>query len=293
MAQNASGWGEWSAIWQFKSVPFPQAVQLIGPTDAIVISRDSIVLQWKRSAPEITAYQIEVKLDTTTLVVESLITDTTLALRMLKPLDWHTWRVRAKNVSGWSAWSSRWKFRYLPVPTTVELALPADGAKIHLDSLRLTWVAARSEVTAYQLEIMNNGEAVFSDTTLVALTKAVTGLQRDSSYTWRVRAKNQSGWGEWSVVRRFRTYKNDPTSVIDAAPWSNLDIAPMPASGEIVISGIDPRASDVRIYDLAGSAVIQYPIAASTTSITIDVSSLSKGSYVIFAGRSRSYVIVR
>lgn len=293
MAQNASGWGEWSAIWQFKTVPFPQAVQLIGPADAIVISQDSIVLQWKRSAPEITAYQIEVKLDTTTLVVESLITDTTLDLRMLKPLDWHTWRVRAKNVSGWSAWSSRWRFRYLPMPNSVELALPIDDAKVHLDSIRLTWVAAQSEVTGYHLEVAHGGTNVYSDSTLTTLTKAITELEKDSLYTWRVRAQNQSGWGSWSAMRRFRTYKNDPTSVIDAAPWSNLDIAPMPASGEIVISGIDPRASDVRIYDLAGSAVIQYPIAASTTSITIDVSSLSKGSYVIFAGRSRSYVIVR
>lgn len=293
MAQNASGWGEWSAIWQFKTVPFPQAVQLIGPTDAIVISRDSIVLQWKRSAPEITAYQIEVKLDTTTLVVESLITDTTLALRMLKPLDWHTWRVRAKNVSGWSAWSSRWKFRYLPVPTTVELALPADGAKIHLDSLRLTWVAARSEVTAYQLEIMNNGEAVYSDTTLVTLTKAVVGLQKDSSYTWRVRAKNQSGWGEWSAVRNVTLYKQDPTSVINEYVWKDLTIAPQPASELLEIAGIDPETPSIRVYNAAGSVVLERMFVNPASTLTLDVSQLPAGVYLVVAGRSKSFVIVQ
>jgi chitinase len=293
MAQNASGWGEWSAIWQFKTVPFPQAVQLIGPTDAIVISRDSIVLQWKRSAPEITAYQIEVKLDTTTLVVESLITDTTLALRMLKPLDWHTWRVRAKNVSGWSAWSSRWKFRHLPVPTTVELALPADGAKIHLDSLRLTWVAARSEVTAYQLEIMNNGEAVFSDTTLVTLTKAVVGLQKDSSYTWRVRAKNQSGWGEWSAVRNVTLYKQDPTSVINEYVWKDLTIAPQPASELLEIAGIDPETPSIRVYNAAGSVVLERIFVNPASTLTLDVSQLPAGVYLVVAGRSKSFVIVQ
>jgi hypothetical protein len=293
MAQNASGWGEWSAIWQFKSVPFPQAVQLIGPTDAIVISRDSIVLQWKRSAPEITAYQIEVKLDTTTLVVESLITDTTLALRMLKPLDWHTWRVRAKNVSGWSAWSSRWKFRYLPVPTTVELALPADGAKIHLDSLRLTWLAARSEVTAYQLEIMNNGEAVYSDTTLVTLTKAVVGLQKESSYTWRVRAKNQSGWGEWSAVRNVTLYKQDPTSVINEYVWKDLTIAPQPASELLEIAGIDPETPSIRVYNAAGSVVLERIFVNPASTLTLDVSQLPAGVYLVVAGRSKSFVIVQ
>lgn len=293
MAQNASGWGEWSAIWQFKSVPFPQAVQLIGPTDAIVISRDSIVLQWKRSAPEITAYQIEVKLDTTTLVVESLITDTTLALRMLKPLDWHTWRVRAKNVSGWSAWSSRWKFRYLPVPKTVELALPADGAKIHLDSLRLTWLAARSEVTAYQLEIMNNGEAVYSDTTLVTLTKAVVGLQKDSSYTWRVRAKNQSGWGEWSAVRNVTLYKQDPTSVINEYVWKDLTIAPQPASELLEIAGIDPETPSIRVYNAAGSVVLERIFVNPASTLTLDVSQLPAGVYLVVAGRSKSFVIVQ
>jgi len=268
-------------------------VQLIGPTDAIVISRDSIVLQWKRSAPEITAYQIEVKLDTTTLVVESLITDTTLALRMLKPLDWHTWRVRAKNVSGWSAWSSRWKFRYLPVPTTVELALPADGAKIHLDSLRLTWVAARSEVTAYQLEIMNNGEAVYSDTTLVTLTKAVVGLQKESSYTWRVRAKNQSGWGEWSAVRNVTLYKQDPTSVINEYVWKDLTIDPQPASELIEIAGIDPETPSIRVYNAAGSVVFERMFVNPASTLTLDVSQLPAGVYLVVAGRSKSFVIVQ
>ncbi len=293
MAQNASGWGEWSGLWQFKTVSFPQAVQLIEPKDAIVIARDSIVLMWRRSTPEITAYQIEVMLDTTTLVVESLITDTSLALRMLKPLVWHTWRVRAKNVSGWSAWSSRWRFRYLPTPTTVELALPSDGATIHVDSLRLSWVAARSEVTAYHLDVLHNGAPVYSDSALVTLTKAIAGLQKDSTYTWRVRAKNQSGWGEWSVARTVTLYKPDPTSVTDVHTWSGLIVVPQPATEFIEIKGIDPEATSIRLYNAAGSMLLEQLFAHAAATSKIDISSLPGGAYLAIAGRSMSLVIVK
>ena len=293
MAQNASGWGEWSAIWQFKSVPYPQTPQLLSPTSTVVIANDSLTLAWRQSTPNITAYQIEVKLDTTTLVVESLITDTTLVLRMLKPLTWHTWRVRAQNVSGWSAWSARWSFRYLPVPTTVELTLPADTARLHVDSVRLSWLKASAEVTSYHLEVTHGDSIVYSDTSLITLTKAVTGLVKDNTYSWRVRAKNLSGWGLWSNARSFNTYKQDPTSVLDESPWSQLLVAPQPATDELTISRIDPKATVIRLYDLSGAVVLEQRLHPLPISATLDVSMLVKGAYVVVAGRTRANVIVR
>jgi chitinase len=293
MAQNASGWGEWSAIWQFKSVPYPQTPQLLSPTNAMVFAKDTITLSWKQSTPNITAYQIEVKLDTTTLVVESLITDTTLVLSMLEPLSWHTWRVRAQNVSGWSAWSARWSFRYLPTPGTVELTLPADTARLHVDSVRLSWLKANAEVTSYHLEITLGDSVVYGDTSLITLTKTITGLVKDNTYTWRVRAKNQSGWGSWSTERNFTTYKQDPTSVNEESAWGSLVVSPQPASEEATISGIDPAATAIYIYDLAGSKVFEQRLSPFTTSATLDISTLTKGAYLVVAGRTRAYVIVR
>lgn len=293
MAQNASGWGEWSSIWQFKSVPFPQTPQLLTPANAMVLAKDSITLAWRQSTPNITAYQIEVKLDTTTLVVESLITDTTLALSMLKPLAWHTWRVRAQNTSGWSAWSSRWSFRYLPIPTTVELTLPADTARLHVDSVRLAWLKSSAEVTNYHLEVTLGDSIVYSDSSLTVLTKAITGLTKDNAYQWRVRAKNQSGWSMWSNRRSFTTYKKDATSVFDGFTLGSLVVSPQPASDNLYVSGLDPDATVVRIYDLAGSVVVEQRLSPFTTSATLDISMLARGAYLVVAGQTRANIIVR
>jgi hypothetical protein len=157
----------------------------------------------------------------------------------------------------------------------------------------LSWLKANAEVTSYHLEITLGDSVVYGDTSLITLTKAITGLVKDNTYTWHVRAKNQSGWGSWSTERNFTTYKQDPTSVNEESAWGSLVVSPQPASEEAAISGIDPAATAIYIYDLAGSKVFEQRLSPFTTSATLDISTLTKGAYLVVAGRTRAYVIVR
>jgi hypothetical protein len=50
--------------------------------------------------------------------------------------------------------------------------------------------------------------SVVRDTTITDTVKSVTGLNAFTKYYWRVKAKNQVGWGTFSDVFRFRTLQN-------------------------------------------------------------------------------------
>jgi len=152
---------------------------------------------------------------------------------------------------------------------------------------------ASAEVIRYHLEVTLGDSVVFGDTSLITLTKAITGLVKDNTYSWRVRAKNQSGWGSWSNVRGFKTYKQDPTSVLEESAWAPLVVAPQPALDELMISGIDPEATVIRFYDLAGSVVLEQSRSVATTLVTLDISTLAKGAYLVVAGRTRANVVIR
>ena len=52
------------------------------------------------------------------------------------------------------------------------------------------------------------------DTTLIDTTKSVSGLSNTTNYYWRVRAKNQIGWGSYSVWYKFTTIIAAPATAI-------------------------------------------------------------------------------
>ncbi|MEO8512970.1 MAG: hypothetical protein ABI543_05395 [Ignavibacteria bacterium] len=59
------------------------------------------------------------------------------------------------------------------------------------------------------------------DTTLADTTKSVSSLSNNTSYYWRVRAKNQFGWGGYSVWNKFTTIVSVPLSPVPVTPLNN------------------------------------------------------------------------
>jgi photosystem II stability/assembly factor-like uncharacterized protein len=67
-------------------------------------------------------------------------------------------------------------------------------------------------VSAYWIELMTDttGQPVVKDTSLTDTIKSVNGLSHLTNYYWRVRAKNEFGWGEFSEWWRFMTIAAPP-----------------------------------------------------------------------------------
>lgn len=98
----------------------------------------------------------------------------------------------------------------LPLPDQVVLSYPADGASVEIpdDALEIPmgWHPSQPEVTNYQLDIaldIDFTDVVFTDDGLTDTVYVFTDLEDNETYYWRVRAENETGWGEYSDIWSF------------------------------------------------------------------------------------------
>ena len=94
----------------------------------------------------------------------------------------------------------------VPPPTPV-LNLPQDGATDIALSPTLAWNQA-GDAYMYHLQVSDNmmfSTLITQDSTITNVTYSVSGLVNDQTYYWRVRAKNDAGWGSWSAPWSFTT----------------------------------------------------------------------------------------
>lgn len=214
-------------------------------------------LQWTASSGA-TNYHLQIALDS--LMTQLVFSDTTMTgvqytVGQFSPLTNWWWRVRAKNSVGWSAFTVQWVFRTMGAATTPTLLLPANNAINQPLSLSCVWTRATDQtikpggihvvtegqisnknvtephpfaVSNYWYELYSDTTAapVVRDSTLTDTTRAVSGLLNNTNYWWRVKAKNNVGWGAFSAYFRFTT--------IAAAP--PVPVLLRPTNGSFVFS---------------------------------------------------------
>lgn len=297
VARNVSGWGEWSPSWTFATVPFPSAISLRSPLDQQLIADDSARLTWSISTPYVETYHLDVLKDGATILSDSLVRDTSHLLRSLRSGSTYRWRVRAKNISGWSPWTSYRQFRYLPVPGMVELTSPTDSARIANAEPLLMWKSATPEVSAYRYEVGRDSIIVMSDSMTTLLSVRVPQPDTGVWYRWRVQARNASGWGEWSRWRSFRVVDTTTTTTGIAGEdqlLHRLVIYPNPAADVLTVSSQDANNAEAIISTMSGEQVLRRTLQSAQSHMTIDVSTLPSGTYVLSVGRrSLRFVIER
>ena len=177
--------------------------------------------------------------------------------------------------------------RILGVASAPELISPPDASVVDTHDVTFTWSPSEPEVTHYWIEIdtLSNFDSPFIDSTVTGTSFDYDDLVAYKTYYWRVKAKNQRGWGEFSGPFTFNA---EFTSVggEDGLPavFMLSQNYPNPFNPVTTIHFELPRESNVvlKVYDLLGQElmmILNEKRAAGRYDVNLDASSLSSGIY--------------
>jgi len=206
-AKNENGASGWSDVWSFRFVPLPpSAPSLFAPTNNTINLAPTVTMRW--SITSATSYRLEVSEDS--LFSVPVVDDTTITTTQ-KTVTFNTgkkyyWRVRGKNSGGYGTPSAVWNFSTQQLPAQIVLISPPNGSTVEDDlGAGLFWHSGGTSGERYWLEISNDSLFTTSviDSAVTDSMKFVTSLQSNHFYWWRVKAKNNAGWGDFSEAWRF------------------------------------------------------------------------------------------
>jgi hypothetical protein len=244
-----TGNGTWCLIPLTPAFPL-----LVSPANLSVGQNLSLNLVWQKSFGGV-SYRVQLSTDSlfnTLIVNDSTLTDSVRAVSGLAPLTYYWWRVSSKGIGGTSSYSAVYKFRTLGYPNAVSLINPPNNAVNQPISIVFRWSRATEQTMPFEGKFKSNRESkVFipadqtgsvdaignywfdlvtdtvsfanltRDTLLTDTTKSVVSLSNNTNYYWRVRAKNQIGWGGYSVWFKFTTIVAVPAAPLLVSPPNN------------------------------------------------------------------------
>ncbi len=278
-AHGEGGSSDWSGAWHFTTrPPLPSPPVPTAPTDGLTVLDSEVSLAWT-PVDGATAYAVEVAttVDFTTPMVQQELTETTLVVRGLEAGTTYRWRVRARNSSGWSAWSPTQHFTTAeeaakaPKPGRPHPIRPLDRSTGHApDDTRLAW-SATENTAAYTVQLAEEATfLVVAEYTVTDTTLAVEGLAHETTYFWRIQAHGPGGSGDWSDPWTFTTAPPPPPDApVLESPTAGATDQPLTlVLTWHVVAGA--TAYDVEIApDAAFRSVTVRRTALTTTSLTV------------------------
>lgn len=303
-AKNTSGWGNYSGYFNFKTLGTPTQVILASPVNNSTNQPVNITFKWYKSIDQIMSpnvisnYWFELASDITfqnIISKDSTLTDTTKSISGLNNNSTYYWRVKAKNQIGWGTFSSPWNFTtILGLPGAPVLFYPPNYAGV-TQPITFVWRKAvetlsfaKNESNLINRKILNDNsltvsnywfecasDSLFStiisrDSSLTDTTKTLSGFSTGVFYYWRVKAKNQIGWGPFSSVWRFGVQLPIPSAPVLTSPANGatcisltalLDWADVVgASGFRIQITTDSTFNNITTYDTSGVTVSQLNI---------------------------------
>lgn len=184
---------------------YPDAAQPEKPAaptglTAIVVSQTSIQLTWTDNATNETQYRVEVKSTGSFKEVTAPAANaTTATITGLKAGTAYTFRVRARNDGGFSAYSNEAAATTPATPTVPAAPANLTAERVSAGAIRLTWEDRSNNETEFLIEQATpediGGLTWKGVRTVPANTSSVLlqNLNANSPYTFRIRALNLAG----------------------------------------------------------------------------------------------------
>jgi len=190
-AGNPGGFSSWSGPVSITTLPFPPET----PANMrAALSIHTVELEWD-PAERAVSYELEVD----GLIIDNQSRSTYLH-EGLEALSGHTYRVRGVNAGGKSGWSA-------PLDVTTHPEKPVTPSNLMTmsdeSSITVMWHQV-PHAESYEVEVDGNEVVSVPDSQFVHI-----GLEPDTKHDYRVRAKNISGYSEWSTVSSIATVPLD------------------------------------------------------------------------------------
>jgi hypothetical protein len=229
---NAAGVGEWSEMLTvYTSIPAPEGLNADATSTTITVSWDPI--------PGASGYD---------LLVDGKIvdvgTETSFVHAELEPNSVHVYRVRARKIDGTSGWSAA-------VVKTTMVGVPSGFCAVS-SSYEITLMWNRVEgATVYELEA--DGELIDVGDEVTYIDKE---LETGTTHSYRIRARNDNGMGDWSEIIEKKTAPPPPQNLKAEATLNEITLmwdACIGATGyEVEVNGVIEESLSELIFVHSG-----------------------------------------
>ncbi len=166
------------------------------------------------------------------VIDESGIADTSYSVSGLDDDRKYYWRVGVEYGGELTVWSGSYNFRtVVSPPSPPSLYSPSDGAEEVPRMLNLDWSYV-SGADTYHLQVAEDSEfslLFFEDSTITSTDNDVGPLGEETTYYWRVRAKNEGGISPYSDIYSFTTsiyLINPPPAPELHSPYNGVRLQP-------------------------------------------------------------------
>ena len=197
------------------TLQLPVSPALKSPSEGAYIQSSQVPLSWN-AVPDAASYELQVAPDTlftsTVLAVSDLTSENYEASGLVLGYQYF-WRVRAVNSLGAGPYSAARSFWTKQAPPEVPvLASPPNGSINLSTSLTLSWHASAG-AASYDIQVSSNpafNQIVSTGSGVTGSGYQPEGLTYQSTYYWRVTARNSTGDSDYSETFSFSTAPNPP-----------------------------------------------------------------------------------
>jgi photosystem II stability/assembly factor-like uncharacterized protein len=194
--------GVWSRPWS--DLLFPDIPILVSPADSSIdIPIGNLLLTWNGSVQH-ESFHVQLARDSTFAVIvsQSYIENNHqyLVYGLLKNTTYY-WRVSASTECGTSAWSKTQSFMTIGFGSTlVTLLSPLNKSSTHAENVKFIWRKCTAPLLFYSVEMFTENYSTSAGTNDTSFTFYIPSSITAKTYSWRVRAKTDTGYGQYSDV---------------------------------------------------------------------------------------------